>query len=108
MSYSSKTNNTKKKSNKMMVEKIDISINVHMIDNLLAYTLSANELVNKKALINLRELVTAIDMEMYEQDYPRRTRLLLLNKILEGQLEQKSIKVNYFKSSVWQSYQPFQ
>jgi len=89
MSYSSKTNNTKKKSNKMMVEKIDISINVHMIDNLLAYTLSANELVNKKALINLRELVTAIDMEMYEQDYPRRTRLLLLNKILEGQLEQK-------------------
>lgn len=77
-----------KRDKKKNVEVIELSINIDIIDSLIQYALSDNTLINKKALMNLRNLINHLDMNEYKDDFNRLVRIELLKRILEGQLDQ--------------------
>jgi DnaB-like helicase C terminal domain len=90
MSYFEKRDKMKNK--KQGLEVIELSINIDMLDSLIQYSLSDNQLINKKALINLRKLVDALDMSEYRDDVRRNIRVEMLQKLLEGQLDNNIYK----------------
>jgi DnaB-like helicase C terminal domain len=77
---------------KHKLEVVELSINVEMLDSLVQYSMSDNQLINKKALLNLRKLVDALDMTEYKDDFARNLRVELIKKVLQGQLDNNIYK----------------
>lgn len=73
-------------------ELVSIPIDVNMLDSIIQYTMSDNSIVNKKSLMNLRILLSSMDMDEFVDDYQKRIRIQMAQKILEGQLDHNIFK----------------
>lgn len=64
---------------------VKMTIDLDTLDMIISYTLSDNPLVNKRALLNLKRLVEAVDKQ--SDNFEAKWRFDYLSAILEGELE---------------------
>lgn len=67
-------------------KRIPINYDIKVLDLMCAYTASENAYIKKSGLINLRNLVHLLDMDLYINDPEKMKRLNFIKKGLEGRL----------------------
>ena len=73
------------------VKKIDVNFDITSLNLLCFYTLSQNIAVKRSHLINLRNMMELIDMDIYKSDPEKLRRIKFIKKALEARLE-KNLK----------------
>jgi DnaB-like helicase C terminal domain len=66
--------------------KIQLDLNIGILDDMVRYIFSENGNVHKKSLVRMRELFEMLDESVYENDRQMEVRVFLINKLLEGKL----------------------
>lgn len=72
-------------------EKIPVNFNLEVLDLFCTYVLSENRHIRKSHLLNLRNLILMLDMDLYRSDPEKMKKLDFIQKAIEGKLV-KNIK----------------
>ena len=67
--------------------KIDVKFDITELDLFCAYILSENHSIRRGNIINLRNLLAIIDMQVYGNDQERLNRIDFINKGIEARLQ---------------------
>ena len=67
-------------------EKIGLNFDLQVLDLMCSYTISENSHIRKSHLVNLRNLVNSLDMNLYINDPEKMSRLTFIKKGLEGRI----------------------
>ena len=68
--------------------KIDVQIQFEMLQNIISYLFTDSPLINRKALVNIRDLFSMINTDQYENDEAMMARFFFINKVLEGKIDE--------------------
>ena len=68
--------------------KIDVQIQFEMLQNIISYLFTDSPLINRKALVNIRDLFAVINTDQYENDEAMMARFFFINKVLEGKIDE--------------------
>jgi hypothetical protein len=82
-------------------EKMDLQLNVDMVDLLLEYAISNKPSRNHQA--NLKQLLDVIDMDIYKSNYEIKDRLYLIRSILDLKLNEEITKLALLKEQCKQN-----
>lgn len=94
MAYTDKVSFGSNKTNK-----VKIYIQLHMMDMLVAYTITNNTSVTKKSLMNMKRLVDIMDDSIFKDDFAIYSRFRVLKHILELELDKKISAYEILKES---------
>lgn len=73
-------------SNVKQEKKIGLNFDLQVLDLMCSYTISENSYIRKSHLVNLRNLVNSLDMNLYINDPEKMSRLTFIRKGLEGRI----------------------
>lgn len=67
-------------------KKIGLNFDLQVLDLMCSYTISENSNIRKSHLVNLRNLVNSLDMNLYINDPEKMSRIAFIKKGLEGRI----------------------